>query len=171
MGTKLNSKDKPNLISVQDLFAPCGMFCGFCTSYLSMKYAIPRRRGIISYCQGCRPRNKQCSFIKKQCNRLGKNKIDACHQCDEFPCQVLAKIDHTYSTKFSYSYGFFDANRALKSKGPGHVLKLLKKQHGCIKCGEILCIHNGLCYNCDREQVMKMKNYRNNLTKSEEQYD
>ncbi len=159
--SNLDRKIPRDNVPAKDLFAPCGMFCGFCTSYLSMKYSIPRRRGIITYCKGCRPRDKQCSFIKKRCNALSNKKVDACYYCEDFPCKVLDKIAYSYSTKFTYSYSFIEANLALQERGAEYLLDDLTKKHGCKKCGEILCIHNGLCYNCDKDTVLKMKNYRN----------
>lgn len=148
--------------SIRDLFAPCGMFCGFCTSYLSYKYKIPKRRGIISYCIGCRPRNKQCSFVKKRCNILLNHELDSCYDCDQYPCNILDKIESNYLSKATYSYSFQQSNREIHEHSPEYVVERLKKEHGCPKCGEILCIHNGLCYNCEKETLAVMKNYRNN---------
>ena len=149
------------VVSETELLAPCGMYCGLCTSSLSKKYNIPRRRGIISYCEGCRPRDKQCSFVKKKCDLLLNHNIEYCYKCNDFPCKVLEKIEYSYNTKFNYSYSFIRAQKEIKEHGPSFVIDRLKKEFGCKKCGEILCIHNGLCYNCDKEQLAVMKNYRN----------
>ena len=74
------SKIRRNKINDKDLFAPCGMFCGFCGSFLAKKYNVPRRRGIISYCEGCRPRDKQCSFLKKKCDLMLNKEVDFCNE-------------------------------------------------------------------------------------------
>ena len=148
-------------VSDAELFGPCGMFCGFCTSYLSKKYQIPKRPGIISYCDGCRPRDKQCSFVKKRCDLLLNHQIDYCIECKDFACAIIEKLDTSYKTKFEYGYSIKQAQQEIGLHGPEFVIDRLKRDHSCPKCGEILCIHNGLCYNCDRDQLAKMKNYRN----------
>lgn len=151
----------PLLPTAAELFAPCGMFCGFCVSYLSMKYQIPKRRGIISYCSGCRLRDKQCSFIKKRCDSLLNHKLDSCSACTNFPCETHNKIEQSYKSKAIYPYSFQESLREIQAHGPEYVIGSLKKAHGCKKCGEILCIHNGLCFHCDQDQIAVMKNYRN----------
>jgi hypothetical protein len=163
MKKQINKKPdlKPVTTSARELFAPCGMYCGLCTSYLSKKYTIPRRPGIISYCDGCRPRGKICSFVKKRCDILLNHEIDFCYECKKFPCAVLEKIQETYMSKSAYSYDFILSQKEIQKNGSDFVQKKLHKEHGCEKCGEILCIHNGLCYNCDKEQLAIMKNYRN----------
>jgi hypothetical protein len=154
---------QPPLITAEELFGPCGFFCGFCTSYLSNKYQIPKRRGIISYCDGCRPRDKQCSFIKKRCDLLLTHQIEYCIECRDFSCEILDKLERTYTTKFKYAYSIKQAQQEIIEQGAEFVVSRLRRDHGCPKCGEILCIHNGLCYNCDRDQLAIMKNYRNDL--------
>ncbi len=148
-------------IKDEDLFAPCGMFCGLCSSYMAMKNQVPRRRGIVSYCKGCVPRGKQCSFLVKKCKLLLNNDVRFCNECSDYPCIHLDKINQSYTTKFSYEYSFFKSLKILKEEGPSKVISELIKANHCEKCGEILCIHNGLCYKCDQKTLATMKNYRN----------
>jgi len=160
------SKIKRIKLNDKDLFAPCGMFCGFCGSFLAKKYNVPRRRGIISYCEGCRPRDKQCSFLKKKCDLLLNKEVDFCNECTDYPCENLEKINDSYKSKFNFEYSFFDTLKILKNESPSKAIDKLKKNHSCNKCGEILCIHNGLCYNCDKKILASMKNYRNDKRKN-----
>ena len=153
----------PKEIQEEELFGPCGMFCGFCGSYLAKKYQVPRRRGIISYCEGCRPRDKQCAFLKKRCEFLLHKDVDFCNECADYPCGNLEKINAKYKSQFSFEYNFLENLKKIKENGPASVIAELKKNHGCEKCGEILCIHNGLCYQCDQEILASMKNYRNSI--------
>ena len=48
----------------EELIAPCGMNCGICSGYLAYKNNI-KGRGLPN-CAGCRARNKQFAFIKKE---------------------------------------------------------------------------------------------------------
>jgi hypothetical protein len=72
----------------KELIAPCGMNCAICSGYLAYKNNLPKVRGKISHCKGCRPRNKQCAFLKKRCEdnlKLLRGEIDFCFECDFFP--------------------------------------------------------------------------------------
>ncbi|MHB8104356.1 MAG: DUF3795 domain-containing protein, partial [Dehalococcoidales bacterium] len=54
------------------LVAPCGMNCGLCSAYLAMKNDLKKLGIQRSYCAGCRPRGKNCAFMKKNCELLGE---------------------------------------------------------------------------------------------------
>ena len=51
----------------QDLIATCGMNCGICVSYFG--YAMDGNKRKLT-CIGCRPRDKNCAFVKKRCEKL-----------------------------------------------------------------------------------------------------
>ena len=160
--SKKNQKNSSTKINYEELIGPCGMFCGFCGSYLAKKYKIPRRRGIITYCDGCRPRDKQCSFLKKRCDLLLNKEVTYCNECNTYPCKNLKYINSKYKSQFAFEYNFLENLKIIKEEGFSKVISNLIKNHSCDKCGEILCIHNGLCYNCDKKTLSVMKNYLNN---------
>ncbi len=62
----------------EDLIAPCGMNCAVCSSYLAYSKGIPQKRGAISHCAGCRPRNKQCAYLKGHCDQISKGLLRFC---------------------------------------------------------------------------------------------
>ncbi|MCP4763551.1 MAG: DUF3795 domain-containing protein [archaeon] len=144
-----------------ELFAPCGMYCGFCGSYLAKKNEVPRRRGIITYCAGCRPRNKQCAWLTKRCSYLLNNEVSFCIECPDYPCSNLEKINDSYMSKFSYKHNFKQTLEKLQKEPPLKIISAINKAHQCDRCGDTLCIHNNLCYNCDKKILAEMKNYRN----------
>ena len=82
------------------LIAPCGMNCGLCVSYLSMKYELKKEGFRKRYCSGCRPRGKNCTFMKKHCDLLGKGLVRFCYECEKFPCSRLKDLDKRYRTKY-----------------------------------------------------------------------
>lgn len=81
------------------LIAPCGMNRGVCREYLAYSRKIPKLRGDIIHCSGCRERNKQCAYLKGHCTQLREHKIDYCFACKEFPCKRLKKLDERYRKK------------------------------------------------------------------------
>ena len=64
------------------LVAPCGMDCGVCSHYLAYDGKMPGRTGHVIHCAGCRPRGKECGFLKGSCQRLAREEVEFCFQCD-----------------------------------------------------------------------------------------
>lgn len=129
------------------LIAPCGMNCGLCSGYLAYKNNLPKVRGKISHCPGCRPRNKQCAYLKGQCDKIRNNKIEFCFDCDTFPCERLKKINHRYET--TYSYSFIDNLNNIKEKGIEKFLAQQNKKHKCQNCDGMISVHNKKCFHCE----------------------
>ena len=69
----------------EELIAPCGINCNVCISYLAMKNDLNKQGFQKKYCTGCLPRGKNCVFMKKQCDLLGKGLARFCYECGEFP--------------------------------------------------------------------------------------
>jgi hypothetical protein len=76
----------------KELIAPCGMNCAVCSGYLALKHDVKSKGIRMPYCQGCRPRDKKCAFLKKRCELLLDNKVRFCYECNDFPCERLRRI-------------------------------------------------------------------------------
>jgi len=143
----------------EELIAPCGMNCNICSGYLALKYKLKNTGIHIPYCKGCRPRDKQCAFLKKRCKRLQNKTVQFCYECPKYPCENLNHIDSRYRTFFQMS--FLENLRDIKEYGMEKFLRKEEKKWGCPTCGGVLCCHNGLCFWCDRETLKtKRKLYR-----------
>jgi hypothetical protein len=140
-----------------DLIAPCGMNCALCASYLALTNKLKSKGVKMPYCTGCRARNKKCAFLKKSCPRLLKGEVDFCFECSDFPCDRLKTIDNRYKSR--YRMGMIDNSRFIKEHGIRKFLEEQKKSWKCPSCGEMICCHNGLCFNCDLEKL-RCKKYR-----------
>jgi len=131
-----------------ELIAPCGMDCSTCSGYLAYVNGIPKKRGKISQCSGCRPRDKQCAYLKGQCELLAENKIHFCFECDRYPCERLRKFDARYRRRYGASpIGNLEVIRA---NGIQFFLLQQHKSHSCPKCGGMISIHNRKCFSCER---------------------
>ena len=138
-----------------ELIAPCGMNCGICSNYLAFKNDI-RAKGVkLPYCKGCRPRNKQCSFIKKKCAKLLNQKVASCSECEDFPCNNLNQLEKRYLTLYRVSV--VDNLTLIKAHGLEMFLKNERKKWQCTDCGGVICCHNGICYSCGLEKLKKKK--------------
>lgn len=142
-----------------ELIAPCGMNCATCSNYLALENDV-RAKGVkLPYCKGCRPRNKKCSFIKKKCERLLNQKVEFCYECDDFPCDKLRQLEKGYVALYRTS--MVENLTFIKEKGLAKFLESQKKKWECPECGEVICCHNGICYNCGLEKLKnKKKKYR-----------
>lgn len=137
------------IIFTPEQIAPCGMNCGVCSAYLAHSHNIPKVRGKIWHCSGCRARPKNCSYIKGQCRLLSKGLISFCYECQEFPCEQLRKIDQRYRT--SYGVSLIGNLREVRDTGLLHFLKRQTAQFRCRECRkDAVSVHNRKCYRCDR---------------------
>ncbi len=131
-----------------ELLAPCGMDCSTCSHYLALLNGIPKKRGKISHCSGCRPRNKQCAYLKGQCELLSKDKIEFCFECPIYPCDRLQRFDRRYRT--TYNISPIQNLEDIRARGVESFLRQQRKRHGCPGCNGMISIHNQKCFACDK---------------------
>jgi hypothetical protein len=145
-----------NIKNIEELIAPCGMNCALCSGYLAKKNDIKKEGIGMPYCSGCRPRDKKCAFIKKDCSLLLNGEIKYCYECRDFPCDRLEKLDKRYRERYRMS--MIDNLNLIKEKGIEKFLLSEKEKWSCPQCGESICCHNGLCFKCDLEKLDNMEN-------------
>jgi len=131
------------------------MNCALCSAYLTLKHDLKAKGLRMIQCTGCRPRNKKCAFLKKQCPKLSRAEINFCYECKSFPCKRLRTIDERYRSRYRMS--MVDNLKFIKERGIENFLKGQEKSWKCKSCGEMICCHNGLCFNCDLEKLRNKK--------------
>lgn len=131
---------RPELVSM------CGMDCNICSSYLAYSRNIPKERGKIHHCIGCRPRNKKCAFLKGKCPYY--KEIQFCFECEDFPCESLKTLDKRYRTKYNMS--MIENLNEIKSNGINEFLKNQREKYRCPNCGGVISVHNKRCYDCEK---------------------
>lgn len=145
-----------NLMFKKELIAPCGMNCGICSSYLAYTHKLKDKGIKMPYCIGCRPRNKQCAFLKKRCNTLLNGEVEYCYQCKDFPCEGLLHITKTYQTRYRMSMQ--ENLEYIRDHGIAKFLKSEENKWKCPNCGGVICCHNGICFNCGLDKLKNKKN-------------
>jgi hypothetical protein len=144
---------KARAVTNENLIAPCGMDCSTCSFYLAFINNVPKEQGKISHCRGCRPRNKQCSYLKGQCDLLPDNKIQFCFECDRYPCERLQKFDQRY--RRTYGVSPISNLEMIRAQGVASFLRNQRERHGCPGCGGMISIHNKKCFTCDNVERWK----------------
>ncbi len=129
----------------RELVAPCGMNCRYCEAHLLQMRGKTKNR--YRGCAGCRPRNKNCAFIKKRCEKLHKQEIDFCYECEVFPCDNLVKLEERYQ-KRGWDCSFIGNNERIREIGLDAFIEEQKQHFTCPKCGGDICIHSGKCFDC-----------------------
>jgi hypothetical protein len=128
-----------------DLIAPCGMNCGICKSYLAYSRGVPTKKGSVSHCPGCLPRNKNC-YIKRGCKKLSQNTVQFCFECENMPCSNLDHLDRRYREHCGMS---MVANlRDLEENGVDSFLKSQEAKYKCPECEDVISVHDQKCYKC-----------------------
>ena len=138
----------------QEQIAPCGMNCGVCSAYLAYSHSLPKKRGKITYCSGCRQRKKTCAYLKRDCQQLAEGKVSFCHECSEFPCTRLVHLDNRYQTEYGTS--LIRNLEEIRSIGIESFLRNQTKSFRCQDCGdEAVSVHNKKCFACDTVVSLK----------------
>jgi hypothetical protein len=97
-------------------------------------------------CIGCKTTGKSCAHLK-YCKRIAKKEIEYCHQCNDFPCKQLQKLDDKYRERFDMS--IINNLKYIKEKGMEKLLKKQEEKYKCPKCGGTICVQNSKCYSCN----------------------
>ena len=142
------------------MIAPCGMNCNVCSNYLALDNDAKSKGVKLPYCEGCRLRDKKCSFVKKKCKKVLNHKVEFCYECNEFPCELFKKaVFKKYETL--YRMNMVENLQYMKEHGLKKFLEAEKKKWECLNCGKTICCHNGICYSCDLQKMKtKKKRYR-----------
>ena len=109
----------------------------------------------MSYCTGCRPRDKQCAFLKKKCGRLTGGQIQFCYQCPDFPCTRLLHLDKRYRTLFRMS--MIENLEYIRQNGLTRFVKKEAERWKCPECAATICCHNGICFDCGLSELKNKK--------------
>ncbi len=148
----------------ENLIAPCGMNCSLCITYQFGENDFNKYGFHRSYCPGCIPRGKNCTYMSDCCELLGKGKIRFCFECEAYPCKRLKTLDKRYRTKYHMS--MIDNLDYIRDYGMEAFLKNEDIKWKCQECGGRICCHNGLCMNCNMDLLLKNKKYRWNAEES-----
>ena len=138
---------KKDLPSPQDLIAPCGMNCAVCSRYLSHLNGLKR-----SQCPGCRPGNKNCTYLFAKCSginhaRKGNKGAAFCFACEQYPCKQIDRMDDRY--RRNYGMSVKDNLERIRKKGAEQFAREQNEIYRCPTCGGLISIHNGRCFSCD----------------------
>ena len=125
----------------EELIAPCGMNCGICMAYLRKE-----RR-----CLGCHgdDTNKLTYLIRcsiRNCEGIKASKSGFCFECSKYPCTRLRQLDKRYRTKYAMS--MIENLENIKRIGLVAFVEEENKRWRCLKCGGVICVHRGYCYDC-----------------------
>jgi hypothetical protein len=142
-------------MATANLVAPCGMNCALCANYLALVNDVKSKGVKMPYCAGCRPRNKNCAFLKKHCSKLLSGEVAFCFECSRFPCDPLRTIDDRYKSRYKMS--MIQNSSFIKANGMEKFLEEQEKLWKCPSCGQIICCHNGICFNCGLEKLRSKK--------------
>ncbi len=136
-----------------DLIAPCGMNCGLCKTYLAYSRGVPSEKGKVSHCSSCRVRNKNCAFIKKNCEKYQKKQVQSCLECDSMPCKRLAHLAERYHERYGMS--MVENLKEIKADGMDVFLSRQREKYKCSVCGDVVSVHDGVCYKCKANNAVK----------------
>ena len=145
----------------EELIAPCGMNCAICSRYLAYVYNLKR-----SQCIGCRPRNERCAYLFEKCtgvNHASRGTAAFCFECSCYPCKQINRVDDRYRN--NYHMSIKENLEYIKGNGIGKFIEEQYKKYRCARCGSLISIHNGKCFNCGTITKLVDKSNRRNISK------
>ncbi len=142
----------------EDLIAPCGMNCALCAAYQFRLHDLNKKGFRRTYCPGCIPRGQNCLHMGDVCEQLAQGTLRFCFECAVYPCKRLKALDKRYRTKYHMS---MIANLdQIRDQGMAALLAQEAQKWRCPTCGGSLCCHNGLCMNCQLDDLRRNPKYR-----------
>ena len=121
--------------------APCGMNCSVCMAHLRKHKKCPGCHGEDT--------NKSVSAVNciiRNCQTIKGNQSGFCYECAEYPCKRLKQLDKRYRTRYSMS--MIENLEFIKEKGLSSFVEKENERWRCKKCGGVICVHRGYCYQC-----------------------
>jgi rubrerythrin len=62
------------------------------------------------------------------------------------PCKNLYHLDTRYRERYGMS--MVENLKTLKAKGIDEFLRKQEEKYRCPNCSDVVCVHDGKCYNC-----------------------
>lgn len=128
------------------LIAPCGMNCGICLAYLRNERKCSGYHGDNS---NKPPTRLNC--IIRNCETIKRNQSGFCFECERYPCKRLKQLDRRYRTKHAMS--MIENLESIKELGLRAFVSYEEERWRCTKCGGVICVHRGYCYDCGERAV------------------
>jgi len=129
-----------------NLAGPCGFYCGACRHYLAREKGLLKEKRLKNGCKGCRIQNKNCAWVKKDCELLRKKQVEFCFECSGFPCANLKKLDQRHIRDDNIS--LIDNLLRIKEIGPHKWIEEQEKKWKCPECGGNICAMDKECCDC-----------------------
>jgi hypothetical protein len=121
------------------LLAPCGMNCLLCYAHLRVKKPCPGCRGEDPAKPG------HCRVCKIKDCAAGRG-LDYCHNCPDFPCAVIKRLDKSYRQRYRVS--LIEMTVRHREAGAGPYLREEVENWTCARCGGVIGLHDRVCSEC-----------------------
>jgi ribosomal protein L40E len=71
-----------------------------------------------------------------------------CFECDQYPCKQINRMDDRYRSNYEMSVK--DNLKSVETMGVERFAEEQYEKYHCSKCGNLISIHNGKCFKCDK---------------------
>ena len=139
----MQGKDKQTKLECKNELAPCGVYCGACSSYNKT-------------CCGCASENRNQDRISKWGCKIRnccyfEYEFNYCVECDLFPCKMLKKKlfeSHPGNIKFKYRHEIPKIFTKMRDMSIEDYCKFQRERWSCPSCGGIIHFYKYTCNNC-----------------------
>ena len=80
-----------------------------------------------------------------------------CDECPDFPCADVMEKETRYGSQYPLRESPLENLRFLRETGMAAFLEHERKQWTCSACGDVICVHTGVCSGCGRQYTGSME--------------
>jgi len=142
----------------EKLVAPCGLYCGACSGYLTTNGLRPGSGSSkpAMECDGCLGGGRTIGHVSNCAIRkcaTAKSKTQRCSDCPEFPCDIITDFNNDGITHHGE---VLENLRQLRAMGIKDWTKHEMDRWRCSKCPTTLAWYDAECPNCKAPRSDKL---------------
>lgn len=130
----------------KEMIAPCGLDCAICRRALQED----------NPCMGCHgPDEGKSDFclnhcLIRRCERLRELGSDYCDVCPSYPCEDVMEKETRYNSAYPLFESPMENLAYIRQHGMEAFLRKEQVAWTCCDCGEVICVHTGICSGCGK---------------------
>ena len=142
---------------LESMIAPCGLNCSVCGDALRKEAPCLGCNGPVEF----KPEfcGKNCKIVT--CEIRQKLPEPFCDLCPKYPCEDIMEKETRYANEYPLNESPLGNLYFIRTHGMEEFLRQEKERWTCPECGNIVCVHTGVCSGCGAEySIRSLKNNR-----------
>ena len=128
----------------ENMIAPCGLDCSLC------RHAHDSEQP----CGGCLgPQEQKYEYCRTKCDIMKCGKYQQyqyrfCDACPDYPCEAIWEKENRYQAQYVLKESPIQNLKEIREEGMEAFLEKQRQRFTCPACGDVICVHTGICRGC-----------------------